>query len=177
MAGVEHGATRARTAGGQGTVQGRAVLAALGTSPRFRTAQHLFSKLRADGSVVGLTTVYRNLRRLADEGAIHAVQLPDRQVAYRLCSDDVPHHHLVCMQCGAGVEIKSPEIEELVVDIAASRGYSEVNHRMEIFGLCPACSDRGDAPAHSSKDSGAPVTGAPKRHKPNTATSKKAGRK
>ena len=177
MARVEQSATHARTVGGQGTAQGRAVLAALATSKRFRTAQHLYSKLRTDGSVVGLTTVYRNLRRLADEGAIHAVQLPDRQVAYRLCSDDVPHHHLVCMQCGAGVEIKSPEIEELVVDIAASRGYSEVNHRMEIFGLCPACSERSGSPDQPREDNGTPVAQAAKSQKPNTVTLKKEGRK
>ena len=88
---------------------------------------------------MGLTTVYRHLQRLADEGVIHSVQMPDRQTAYRLCSAD-RHHHLVCTVCGAAVEFPGDELESWVEGDAERWGYSRVTHNVEIFGTCPACS-------------------------------------
>lgn len=124
---------------GRNTVQRAAVLTVMGESARFRTAQDIYAELRAQGARVGLTTVYRHLQKLADEGLIHSLQTPDRQTAYRLCSD-VHHHHLVCTGCGAGVEIPVTEFEQWVEGEAAGRGYSGVTHNVEIFGTCPVCS-------------------------------------
>jgi Fur family ferric uptake transcriptional regulator len=114
------------------------VLDVLGGTGRFRTAQDIFSELRTRGDRIGLTTVYRHLQKLADDGVIHTVQTADRQTAYRLCSDQA-HHHLVCTSCGDGVEIAHAELDRWVASEAASRGYSNVTHSVEIFGVCPAC--------------------------------------
>ncbi len=96
------------------------------------------------GVRIGLTTVYRSLQRLADEGTIHSVQTMDRQTAYRLCSQTA-HHHLVCTQCGAALEIADGELDRLVEREAAARGYSAIAHSVEIFGLCAKCSaSRGE---------------------------------
>jgi Fur family transcriptional regulator, ferric uptake regulator len=124
---------------GRRTAQQRAVLTAVGSSGRFRTAQQIYSELRTQGARIGLTTVYRSLQRLADEGTIHSVQTMDRQTAYRLCSSKA-HHHLVCTKCGAGIEIASSELDRWVEREATSRGYSRVTHSVEIFGLCSKCS-------------------------------------
>jgi Fur family transcriptional regulator, ferric uptake regulator len=124
---------------GRSTAQRSAVLCVLGESKRFRTAQDIYAELRTQGARVGLTTVYRHLQKLADEGAIHSLQTPDRQTAYRLCSAE-HHHHLVCTGCGAGVEIPGSEVESWVDGEAARRGFSHVTHNVEIFGMCPACS-------------------------------------
>jgi hypothetical protein len=94
-------------ASGRGTTQRSAVLATLGSSGRFRTAQEIYSELRQSGARVGLTTVYRHLQKLADSGVIHAVQTASRQTAYRQCSTTAPHHHLICVGCGAGVRSRA----------------------------------------------------------------------
>ena len=120
------------------TSQRTAVLDSLRGSARFRTAQDIYSELRSGGAHIGLTTVYRHLQKLADDGTIHAVQTADRQIAYRLCSQKA-HYHLVCTGCGAGIEIAEAEIEDWVEAEATRRGYSELSHRVEIFGVCPAC--------------------------------------
>jgi len=126
---------------GRTTAQRSAVLGVLGESTRFRTAQDIYAELRSQGARVGLTTVYRHLQKLADEGVIHSLQLPDRQTAYRLCSAE-QHQHLVCTECGAGVEVAGGELDSWVDGEAVSRGYSNVTHSVEIFGTCPACSSR-----------------------------------
>ena len=123
---------------GRSTSQRTAVLDSLRGSGRFRTAQDIYSELRSRGARVGLTTVYRHLQKLADDGTIHAVQTADRQTAYRLCGQG-SHYHLVCTGCGAGIEIADAKLDDWVEAEATRRGYSEPSHRVEIFGVCPAC--------------------------------------
>ena len=135
---------------GRGTTQRSAVLATLGSSGRFRTAQEIYSELRQSGARVGLTTVYRHLQKLADSGVIHAVQTASRQTAYRQCSTTAPHHHLICVGCGAGVEITGSEMDGWVESLAVRLGYTDVSHSLEIRGLCPACADSSHPRAVSS---------------------------
>jgi Fur family ferric uptake transcriptional regulator len=122
------------------THQRNAVLDVLSGSSRFRTAQEIYADLRAVGERVGLTTVYRHLQRLADDGGVHAVQTADRQTAYRQCSAQ-PHHHLICTECGECVEISDSELDQRVESEAEALGYAEVTHNVEIFGVCPDCRD------------------------------------
>ena len=128
---------------GRSTSQYDAVLGVLGSSDRFRTAQDIYAELRSRGERIGLTTVYRHLQKLADEGVIHSLQTADRQTAYRLCSA-LPHHHLVCTRCGASIEIDGDEVDRWAQQEARRRGFSHVTHTLEIFGKCPSCSEKGE---------------------------------
>ena len=129
---------------GRRTSQRTAVLDSLRASGRFRTAQDIYSELKSGGARIGLTTVYRHLQKLADEGTIHTVQTSDRQTAYRLCGS-TPHHHLVCVDCGVGVEIVDSELDGWAESEGVRRGYSSLTHRVEIFGVCPLCRDSADS--------------------------------
>lgn len=123
------------------TRQGAAVDAALRDADGFRTAQDLYGELRRRGETVGLTTVYRHLKSLADAGEIDVVLRPDGEAQYRLCrpADSFPghHHHLVCRECGRSVEVEGPEVEEWAERVAAAAGYTQITHTLEVFGLCP----------------------------------------
>ena len=126
--------TRARS-----TTQCSAILEVLGRSTRFLTAQDIYAQMRSRGVRVGLTTVYRHLQKLSEEGAVHSLQMPDRQTAYRLCGAE-RHYHLMCTGCGAGVEIPAGEFGAWADGEAMRRGFSDVTHIVEIRGRCPACS-------------------------------------
>lgn len=105
----------------------------------FRTAQDLYGELRAQGLSVGLTTVYRHLKVLADAGEIDVVHRPEGEAQYRLCSPPSTdhHHHLVCRVCGRSVEVEGPEVEQWAERVAAAAGYTEISHTVEVFGRCP----------------------------------------
>jgi Fur family ferric uptake transcriptional regulator len=126
------------------TLQRQEVLVVLQSSDRFRTAQEIHAELQNAGARVGLTTVYRHLQLLVDQGRVHAVQAGDRSIAYRWCSKG-HHHHLVCRRCGAGVEVAAEEFESWVASAVDERGFSDATHVLEIFGICPTCSGRGRA--------------------------------
>jgi Fur family ferric uptake transcriptional regulator len=120
------------------TLQRQEIIAVLQSSDRFRSAQGIHAELQGAGAHVGLTTVYRHLQLLVDQGRVHAVQAGDRSVAYRWCSVE-HHHHVVCRRCGAGVEVSGDAFEEWVASAADSLGFTDVTHVLEVFGVCPAC--------------------------------------
>ena len=65
------------------------------------SAADVHGALRATGAGIGLTTVYRILHVLADNGLVHV--LPGDEQRYRMCGK-VPHTHLVCTSCGLVTE-------------------------------------------------------------------------
>ena len=123
------------------TRQGSAIKDALRDAGGFRSAQDVFAALRAQGESVGLSTVYRHLQALADDGAVDAIQSPDGETTYRYCGEDGTghHHHLVCRVCGRAEEIEGPAIEKWAAQVARAHGYTDVDHTVELFGTCAAC--------------------------------------
>lgn len=122
------------------TRQRQAVLAELRRVDDFRSAQQVFEDLREEGHRVGLATVYRNLQGLSSEGDVDVLRSADGESLYRLCDDRGHHHHLVCRECGHAEEVLLSGVESWVADVARQHGYTEVDHSMELFGLCATCS-------------------------------------
>lgn len=129
----------ARSAHERSTRQKRALAAVLDASDTFRSAQELFAELRARGETVGLTTVYNQLRALADSGDVDVLRSDDGESLYRRCATGDHHHHLVCRRCGRTVEVEGPEVERWAARVAAENEFVEVGHTLEIFGTCAAC--------------------------------------
>lgn len=120
------------------TRQRRAVAAVLATFEDFRSAQEIHELLRAGGDNVGLSTVYRTLQSMAEVGEIDVLRSEGGESVYRRCSTS-HHHHLVCRHCGLTVEVEGPAVERWTRTVAATHGFAEVSHTLEIFGTCPAC--------------------------------------
>ncbi|PZE76179.1 transcriptional repressor [Curtobacterium sp. MCBD17_034] len=123
------------------TAQKTAIRDALRGVRSFISAQDLHEVLRADGSSVGLATVYRNLSDMAVNGEADVLQAEPGVQLYRFCGD-AHHHHLYCVSCGRTVEIEAP-IEDWVDTVAAEHGFSRVRHVVDIFGVCDDCRARG----------------------------------
>jgi Fur family ferric uptake transcriptional regulator len=123
------------------TRQGEAVRDALRTAGGFRSAQDVYAVLRTDGESVGLSTVYRHLQAFVDRGLVDVIHTPEGEATYRYCGDPGPghHHHLVCRRCGRTEEIEGRAIERWAGDVAQQHGYTDVDHTLELFGLCPLC--------------------------------------
>jgi Fur family transcriptional regulator, ferric uptake regulator len=124
--------------GARPTRQRRAVAAALQSSEEFRSAQEIHDHLRRNGDNVGLSTVYRTLQGLADNGDVDVLRTEDGEALYRRCST-THHHHLVCRGCGRTVEVEGPTVERWSTSVAEEHGFTDVSHTLEIFGTCPAC--------------------------------------
>ncbi len=95
------------------TRQRSVIVALLGESARFRTAQDLHQALRARGESIGLATVYWALGALAEAGEVDVVQTARGETLYRRCGSG-HHHHLICRRCGRAVEVTSPGLQHWV---------------------------------------------------------------
>ncbi|WP_432506177.1 Fur family transcriptional regulator [Kineococcus arenarius] len=124
------------------TKQRSAVSAALDEADAFVSAQDLHARLRARGDSVGLATVYRALQALAEDGDVDVLRTDDGEAVYRRCSTG-HHHHLVCRSCGRTVEVEGPTVESWARRVGAEHGFTQVEHVVEVFGVCAACSARG----------------------------------
>ena len=117
------------------TKQRTAVMAALAAATDFVSAQQLHALLGAGAP--SLATVYRTLQTLVEEGTADSVARGGEQ-AYRACGT-AHHHHLVCTQCAATVEVDGGEIEEWAARTARVHGFVPDTHIADIYGRCARC--------------------------------------
>lgn len=122
------------------TAQRAAILHVLEGTDEFLSAQELHTTLRASGSSIGLATVYRALQDMAGGGDLDTVRTRSGEILYRQCEQPRHHHHLVCRVCGRTQEVEAPSVERWARAVAAEFGYTDINHEVELFGVCPACS-------------------------------------
>jgi Fur family ferric uptake transcriptional regulator len=88
-----------------------------------------------------LATVYRSMHLLEELGLVKRFDLGDGVARFKLLrpGDDGHHHHLVCTRCTSVVEVEGCALAELEQRVAKRNGFKAVTHRLEFFGLCPAC--------------------------------------
>jgi Fur family ferric uptake transcriptional regulator len=121
----------------RGTKQSEALAAALTSLPGFCSAQEIHAELRRRGEHVGLTTVYRHLQVLSEQGSVDTIRDPSGETLYRQCGSTAHHHHLTCRVCGRSVEVEGRVVEQWAAKVAAEAGFTSVDHTVELFGLCP----------------------------------------
>ena len=119
--------------------QRNAVAAAFAELDGFSSAQEVHARLRASGDGIGLSTVYRAIQTLVDEGRLDSIRTDNGETVYRRCSSGRHHHHLVCRRCGSSVEVEGPAVERWADRVAAGHGFTDVSHTVEVFGTCPQC--------------------------------------
>jgi len=92
------------------------------------------------------SSAYRNLSVLEDAGVVRRLVTADDTARYELAEDLTGHHHhLICERCGSVIDIDVPaELEDGVTSfsssIAKSHGFRIEHHRLDLIGVCPACS-------------------------------------
>ena len=130
------------------TRQRAAVRAVFQDLDGFHSAQEVHQRLREGGDPVGLSTGYRAVQALADDGELDSIRTDSGEALYRRCSPQ-HHHHLVCRVCGLPVEVAGPAVEQCADRVADEHNNTDDNHTLEIFGTCAACRNAGSAQTKS----------------------------
>ena len=120
------------------TWQKTAVLEELSNTDEFVSAQELHQKISVSGKKLGLTTVYRALTEMVEQGLADSLSISDGEMRYRICTPE-HHHHLICRGCGKTVEFDLPGFEELALRVARENSFTDLSHEIELFGLCNNC--------------------------------------
>ncbi len=86
-----------------------------------------------------MVTVYRCLAAFEQLGMVRRSYLHNGTCLYELTLGAAArHYHIVCKACGSPERVDYLPvngIEQLLQD----RGYTEVSHVVEFFGICPKC--------------------------------------
>ncbi|PAZ05635.1 MAG: hypothetical protein CAK86_03575 [Opitutia bacterium AMD-G1] len=85
-----------------------------------------------------LVTVYRSLGAMDDAGIVQRHPLERGRSLYALVSPGHHHHHVICRRCGRIDRLPGCDTSRLEA-AARTKGYAELTHIMEIYGICPAC--------------------------------------
>jgi len=85
-------------------------------------------------------TIYRVLENFERARIVRRCDFSDGIGRYELAVGNKHHHHLVCTGCRRveDLDIRDCPTQKLERS-ARARGYAEVDHSLEIFGLCPHC--------------------------------------
>ncbi len=128
---------RIRANGGRATVDRRAVLEALVRNADHATAEELAELVRAELPDCNLATVYRTLELLERLGIAFHVHLGHGPSQWHLA--EAVHHHLVCDECGAVVEVGDHVFDPLRRRILADTGFVLDPHHFSLSGRCARC--------------------------------------
>jgi Fur family ferric uptake transcriptional regulator len=116
-----------------------AILEILRRHPHPLTNKEIFAALPK--GECDLATIYRAMQMLEKLGMVKRFDFGDGAARFELVAegDDGHHHHLICTRCAAVVEIQECFPPEIETEIARAHGFNAVTHRLEFFGICPAC--------------------------------------
>ena len=134
-------ATRVRS-----TRQAAVVVQAMTAMPAFQGAREIRDAASRAGVQVGVATVYRHLRVLAEQGSVDTIRGPGGETRYRLRRGTFTHH-LTCRECEHTTEVDGREIWNWAQQVAARAGFTLTGHAVELTGLCPAHASHADPQA------------------------------
>jgi Fe2+ or Zn2+ uptake regulation protein len=136
---------RLQTQGGRMTAQRHMILEALDCLGCHPTAEQIFDMVSQRDPSLSLSTVYRTLRWLEQEGFISGRRFEDAGRTERFDpAGPVEHYHFVCSVCKIVIEFDEPLLDAVAVKFAQRSGARVDSLSMTLYGLCPGCRGKGE---------------------------------
>ena len=107
------------------------------------SVEDLYYLVKEKDSSIGQATVFRTLKLLCEADIAKEVNFGDKKARYEHKFGHEHHDHLVCVECGKLIEAMEPGIEKLQKDLCKKFDFQPKEHKMEIFGICKQCKDKG----------------------------------
>lgn len=100
------------------------------------TISEIHGKLK--NKKIDLATVYRTINLFTELGIVYEIDFKDEFKRYELVYDRHHHHHIVCRKCKRVENVEACVLEELE-KLLNKKGYSDISHSLEFFGVCQRC--------------------------------------
>ena len=123
------------------TPQRLAVIRILASSDEHLSADKIYERVRGGFPSTSLATIYKTVSVLKKVGEIMELGFVDDSNRYD-GTRPYPHPHLVCIECRKILDPSVPALDELPLQLAKKTGYNILHHRLDFFGICPACRKR-----------------------------------
>lgn len=119
----------------------RAVAELIGGRRGHFTAADLIAEAKSRRLGIGRATIFRALDLFTELSLVERLDLPSGEHAYVECAR-AHHHHVICSTCGRTTEVEDCGMQAVAAEVARRSGYQIDTHRLELFGVCPACAAR-----------------------------------
>jgi Fur family ferric uptake transcriptional regulator len=117
------------------TRQKRLIRTVFEASERPLSREDVLAAAARAGNGVSLSTVYRAIRALVDDGWLAVVELPGSGALYEVAGK-AHHHHFVCDDCRRVYELDGCIALEA---LKLPRGFRATSHDIVISGECASC--------------------------------------
>ena len=101
-------------------------------------ADEVYRQAREKQPRFSLSTVYRTLRMLKEQGLVDELHFGEAHHHYEVKSS-AEHHHLVCLGCGKIVEFECQLCPEMKQEIAREKGFEVTGVEVHMTGYCSKC--------------------------------------
>ena len=136
--------TLLRERGVQVTAQRVALMRAVAEHPH-ATADALADQVRAVIGTVSRQAVYDSLGVLVDRGLVRRIQPAGSAARFEGRVGD-NHHHLICRECGATIDVDCAVGAMPCLTVNDHHGYEIDEAEVVYWGRCPACRLTPDQP-------------------------------
>ncbi|MBE3594093.1 MAG: transcriptional repressor [Candidatus Carbobacillus altaicus] len=119
------------------TPQRYAILSYLLETRSHPTADEIYKALADRFPSMSVATVYNNLKLLKEAGLVRELTFGDQ--ASRFDGQMHDHYHVTCIVCGRIDDFEYPPMRFIEKEAERLTGYATAEHRMEVYGICPAC--------------------------------------
>ena len=119
------------------TVQRQIILDTLHNFMTHPTVDELYLEIHKSHPSISKTTIYRNLRQLAQGGQVGRVALPDDVERYDKRTDQ--HYHFQCKSCGELLDVDIGYLDGINGEVHEKLGFQVEEHDIVFRGLCPQC--------------------------------------
>ncbi len=102
------------------------------------SAEDIFKLVREKYPYANISTVYRTLELLKEQGLAAEITLGDGITRYHPVESS-RHHHLICMVCGNTLELPDEELSSLRRIIKDKYGFTADIKHLAILGFCSKC--------------------------------------
>lgn len=119
------------------TKQQEAIRDVLADAGRPMSVQEVHDAAARDVPSIGLSTIYRTIKKLAEDGEIAAVAVPGQPDRYELSQVAATHHHhFHCVRCDRVFDVSGcvGGLERLL-----PAGFRLLEHELTLRGLCERC--------------------------------------
>jgi Fur family ferric uptake transcriptional regulator len=127
-----------RGKGNKATPQRMSIIKAIDRMKAQFTPQELYEEIRKNHPEIGLVTVYRTLKLLAESGMVCRMGHAGSAQSYARRPEE-HHHHLICTACNKVVNIMGCGVEGLEEKLSRETGFVISEHHLEFMGLCQDC--------------------------------------
>lgn len=103
------------------------------------SADDLVEVIKREDQRISRATVYRTLQWMVEAGIARKVDFGEGRFRFEHSYRHPRHFHLICKTCNRSYEFLSSDIEALVEEVAAARGFTPRQSVVQIYGTCEAC--------------------------------------